>query len=310
MSRWPRSEHPLPLGPARPGRRGGAGRSGAARGAACRPAVTTGDVLGVGIGVPGTVEQGAEAVVHAQTSAGTRCRWSGCCAARHGAAALLRQRRQDAGPGRDVVRRRPGRPARGDRAGRLRRRRRGRHQRQHLPGRHQQRRRVGAHHASCTAAGPAGAARAAAWRRTSGAEGVLDRYRQARGGRPVPGADEQAALAELLAAAARSGPRPGAGRDRRLPGRRHRQPDQPVQPGADRAGRLGRAGAGRHGCCRRSRRRRRSTRCATRSSRRPSSWAARAGRGRVRRGHAAGGGPARPRRGARSDRRARLDAPA
>jgi predicted NBD/HSP70 family sugar kinase len=35
-----------------------------------------------------------------------------------------------------------------------------------------------------------------------GAEGVLDRYRQARRGRPVPGEDEESALAGLLAAAA------------------------------------------------------------------------------------------------------------
>ncbi len=37
-----------------------------------------------------------------------------------------------------------------------------------------------------------------------GAEGVLDRYRQARGGRPVPGEDEESALASLLASAATS----------------------------------------------------------------------------------------------------------
>lgn len=37
-----------------------------------------------------------------------------------------------------------------------------------------------------------------------GAEGVLDRYRQARGGRPVPGGDEESALAGLLAAAGSS----------------------------------------------------------------------------------------------------------
>ncbi len=37
-----------------------------------------------------------------------------------------------------------------------------------------------------------------------GAEGVLDRYRQARGGRPAPGDDEESALASLLAAAATS----------------------------------------------------------------------------------------------------------
>jgi predicted NBD/HSP70 family sugar kinase len=34
-----------------------------------------------------------------------------------------------------------------------------------------------------------------------GAEAILDRWRQARGGRPVPGADEESALAALLAAA-------------------------------------------------------------------------------------------------------------
>lgn len=37
-----------------------------------------------------------------------------------------------------------------------------------------------------------------------GAEGVLDRYRQARGGRAAPGDDEESALAWLLAAAGRS----------------------------------------------------------------------------------------------------------
>ena len=37
-----------------------------------------------------------------------------------------------------------------------------------------------------------------------GAEAVLDRYRQARGGRPVPGDDEQSSLAALIAAAPRS----------------------------------------------------------------------------------------------------------
>jgi predicted NBD/HSP70 family sugar kinase len=37
-----------------------------------------------------------------------------------------------------------------------------------------------------------------------GAEAVLDRYRQARGGRPAPGSDEESALAALLAAAGSS----------------------------------------------------------------------------------------------------------
>jgi predicted NBD/HSP70 family sugar kinase len=38
-----------------------------------------------------------------------------------------------------------------------------------------------------------------------GAEGILDRYRKARRGRPVPGEDEQSQLARLLAAAQRPG---------------------------------------------------------------------------------------------------------
>jgi predicted NBD/HSP70 family sugar kinase len=37
-----------------------------------------------------------------------------------------------------------------------------------------------------------------------GAEGVLDRYRQARGGRPAPGIDEESQVAALIAAAGRS----------------------------------------------------------------------------------------------------------
>jgi predicted NBD/HSP70 family sugar kinase len=37
-----------------------------------------------------------------------------------------------------------------------------------------------------------------------GAEAILDRYRQAPGGQPAPGADEQSSLAELIAAAPRS----------------------------------------------------------------------------------------------------------
>ncbi len=64
---------------------------------------------------------------------------------RHRAADLRGQRGEDAGPGRDVVRRRARGPARGDRAGRLRRRRCRHHQRHGLPGGHQQRRRVGAY---------------------------------------------------------------------------------------------------------------------------------------------------------------------
>jgi predicted NBD/HSP70 family sugar kinase len=37
-----------------------------------------------------------------------------------------------------------------------------------------------------------------------GAEAILDRYRQARGGRPVPGSSEESSLAALIAAASRS----------------------------------------------------------------------------------------------------------
>ena len=129
-----------------------------------------------------------------------------------------------------------------------------------------------------------------------GAEAVLDRWKAARGGRPVPGADEQTSLAELLADGGQGG-RAGAGRDRRLSRRRAGQPGQPVQPGADRAGRLGRTGARRaaaatdHG-------RGGGTGAAppVRADEHPAR-AARGGRGRARRGHAAGRGPAGPRRG-------------
>ena len=67
------------------------------------------DILGVGIGVNGVVEQGSEAVVHAQ-----QLGWDGHAAradgaGRHRPAAVPGQRRQGAGPGRDVVRRRTGR---------------------------------------------------------------------------------------------------------------------------------------------------------------------------------------------------------
>ncbi len=45
-----------------------------------RARVAPADVLGVGIGVSGVVEQGAEAVVHARPWAGVGCRWSGSSA--------------------------------------------------------------------------------------------------------------------------------------------------------------------------------------------------------------------------------------
>ena len=189
----------------------------------------------------------------ARPSAGTRVPLERCCAGRHRRAAAHRQRRQDARPGRDVVRRRPRRPARRDRPDRLGRRRRGGHRRRHLPGRRPAARASGATPRSCTAAA----------RCRCGARGCLEAYVGAEAHpRPLParrGGGDGAGRRRGVAASPRCSPPPtpathgrgrGARRDRRLPRRRHRQPDQPVQPGADRARRLGRPGPRRHGCCR------------------------------------------------------------
>ena len=143
-----------------------------------------------------------------------------------------------------------------------------------LPGRVQQRRRVGPHHAACTAAAACRCGARGCLEAYVGAEAIVDRYRQARRGRAVPGADEESQINALLAAAAdvADGP-PGARRDGRLPRRRRRQPDQPVQPRADRARRLGRPRARRPPAAGDPRGGRARTRCGSRSSRPPSSCA-------------------------------------
>ena len=77
-------------------------------------------------------------------TAGTRCRSAGCCAGRR-LPALHRERGQDDGAGRTVVRRRPRRPSGRGLPDGLRPRREHRH-RFPRPGRHGRRGRVGAHH--------------------------------------------------------------------------------------------------------------------------------------------------------------------
>ena len=68
-----------------------------------------------------------------------------------------------------------------------------------------------------------------------GAEAILDRY-----GLPLPGDDQESALAALIDMAATShAASRDLGRDRPVPGRGHRRPDQPVQPRADHPGRMG-----------------------------------------------------------------------
>lgn len=81
-------------------------------------------------------------------------------------AALHRQRRQDAGSGRDVVRRRPGRGRRRHRPHRLGRRRLRRPRRHPRRGPHQPRPRMGPHHRPVARPHGAAAAPSAAWRRT------------------------------------------------------------------------------------------------------------------------------------------------
>ena len=85
-----------------------------------------------------------------------------------------------------------------------------------------------------------------------GAESILEQYSEASSG-----ADEASALAALIEAAGAGNETAAAlaRRHRRLPRCRHRQPDQPVQPGAGGPRRLGRPGARRRMPWRRSGRR-------------------------------------------------------
>ena len=76
-----------------------------------------------------------------------------------------------------------------------------------------------------------------------GAEGVLDRFRQANRGRPAVGADEESRLRRAAALLDPDG-RHGARRDGRLPRRGGGDAGQPLQPGAGGARRLGRPGTG------------------------------------------------------------------
>jgi predicted NBD/HSP70 family sugar kinase len=165
-----------------------------------RAAVQPADVLGVGVGVPGTVEQGAEATVHAQTIG-----WEAVPLERmlrtgtelpmyvDNGAKTLGQAELWFGAGRGVA-----------------------HAVVTLIGSG-----VGAAVITDGAIHRGATSSASEWGHTGlvfdgrpcrcgsrgcleayvGAEAILDRWRQARGGRPVPGDDEESALAALLAAA-------------------------------------------------------------------------------------------------------------
>ncbi len=149
-------------------------------------------VIGVGIGLPGAVEQGAEAIgngesvrVHAPTIGwdgvplGTMLRESGITLPLffdNGAKTL--------GPGRDVVRRRQRRRARGDRADRFRCRRRGRRRRNTYRGATSSAGEWG-HTVISYGGRPCRCGSRGCLEAYVGAEGILDRYRQARGGRVV-----------------------------------------------------------------------------------------------------------------------------
>ena len=123
------------------------------------------------------------------------------------------------GPGGDVVRRRPGRPARGHRAGRLRRRRGRGDGRLQLPRCATAAPASGATPPWSTAAARAGAARAAAWRRTS-ARSDPRPVPAGRGGRPAVRPDEESGSARCRRPDRRRGGATVLARDRGLPGRR------------------------------------------------------------------------------------------
>ena len=236
------------------------------------------EVLGVGIGVPGIVDQGDPAPCPARAtassctarpSAGTPCRWAGCCGPAprlplfiDNGAKTLGQAEMWFGGGRGSEQRR-------DRADRLRRRRLRRRRRQAVPRREQQRRRVGPHHAA--------GRRPHLPLRLARLPGGVRRRRGAA--RPLAAAPPEGVSEETGArrAARRRRPRPGGGRaarrGRRVPGRGHRRPDQPLQPAADRDRRLGRTAARPAPAAHRPRGRRRLRPAPPRARRPPSSWA-------------------------------------
>ena len=228
-------------------------------------------ILGVGIGVPGVVEHGPEALLYAPDLRLGRGAAGEAAAGRHRPAAVHRERREHAGPGRAVVRRGPGRPARRGLPGRLGRRRVDHRPRRHRTGRHLQRHRVGPHHDHGRRPGlPL---------RCAGLPGGLRRGRghpgavQPAGGPALPDGDEESALAALVDRPKRRPRRPtvldetalylGAGIADLI---NLFGPDQIILGGW--AGLL----LGR-GCCPRSVRRPTSTRSATPSPRPPSPWA-------------------------------------
>ena len=125
-----------------------------------------GQILGVGVGVPGLVEHGDDGVVYGQSVGWEDVPFGRDAAAPTGPAAAGRQRGQDPGPGREVVRRGPRRRQRGHPAARDRRRHQHHQQRRALSRRHQQRGGVGPHQGD------------GRWPRTCrcGASGCLEAY--------------------------------------------------------------------------------------------------------------------------------------
>ncbi len=195
-------------------------------------------VIGIGIGVPGIVEDGDATLVHAPTIGWHAVRLARPAGqTRRDPAGLRRQRREDPGAGGDVVRRGTRCPARRRRAGRHRCRRGRHHRRRALPGCQQQRRRMGSHHAGLRRPG-------LPLRRPRLPGGVRRRRRHPR---PIrAGSRHRAGI--------RSG-RAGCGGPGRRAGRRHR-PDRRDggdrrthrrrRPRETRLGRVGAAGGDRH----------------------------------------------------------------
>ena len=206
-------------------------------------------VLGIGVGVPGIVENGPDGLVHGQTYGWESVPLGRLLRAGTTPAAAHRQRRQDHGTGRAVVRRRARRPERGGLPGRFRRG--GEHQRQRGDAArpYLERERMGAHHRhGRRPALPVRVTRLPrGLRRRRGDSRAVRRPAAGRPGGRAGGDD-------------RAGPGFGAGGGdpglhRALPGRRHREPDQPVQPRADHPRRMGRPAPRRaHAACHPARR--------------------------------------------------------